>query len=155
MNENLKNYFEQLTKQGFLKQEEIGLDQIKALLVSAKKNLMAANKTLEIDEETCYTMAYSCVLKLGRALIFLHGFRPDDGQQHKTTIEAAFFILGDDYKNLFFVFDKMRQKRNQFTYDPLFPLSIAEVKEALKNADNFLSEVRNFIKTKNPQLSLF
>lgn len=56
---NLKNYLKILADEGFLKEEEIGLDQIKALLKSASKNLSAARINLGIDEETCYTMAYN------------------------------------------------------------------------------------------------
>ncbi|PJB89129.1 hypothetical protein CO083_01175 [Candidatus Roizmanbacteria bacterium CG_4_9_14_0_8_um_filter_34_12] len=82
---NLKKYLDKLSEQGFLKQEEIGFNQVRALLDSAFKNIKASRKNLSIDEETCYTMAYNAMIKIARALIFLQGFRPDDGQQHKTT----------------------------------------------------------------------
>ena len=85
---NLRNYLKNLTKQGFLKKEEIGVDQIRSLLLAASKNLLSAKKNLEIDEETCYTMAYNSMIKAARALLFLQGFRPYDGQQHKTTIDS-------------------------------------------------------------------
>ena len=96
---NLKNYLENLAVKGLLKKEEIGQDQIKALIINAKRNLSAARKNLDIDEETAYTMAYSAMLKVARALIFIQGFRPDDGQQHKTTIDVAGKILGPDFNN--------------------------------------------------------
>jgi len=152
---NLKNYLDELSKKGYLKPEKIGFDQISALLKSAKKNISAARKNLEIDEETCYTMAYSSMIKIGRALIFLQGYRPDDGQQHKTTIEVAGEVLGTDFSDLIEKFDKMRKKRNQFTYDPLIPLSQREVDDALFCAENFYNKVKDWLEKENPQLKLF
>ncbi len=138
-----------------LKKENIGLEQIKALVASAEKNLAAAKKNLTIDEETCYTMAYSAMLKIARALIFLKGFRPDDGQQHKTTVDVAARILGQEFNDLIDSFDQMRRKRNDFTYNPLAPVSKAEAGNALSNAENFFQKVKNFIVQKDPQGKLF
>ena len=152
---NLKNYLENLAVKGLLKKEEIGQDQIKALIINAKRNLSAARKNLDIDEETAYTMAYSAMLKVARALIFIQGFRPDDGQQHKTTIDVAGKILGPDFNNLINRFDKMRRKRNEFTYDPLLPLSKTEAENAFKTAEEFFKIVKNYFAGSNSQKTLF
>jgi len=53
------------------------------------------------------------------------------------------------------MFDKMRKKRNQFTYDPLLPLSLTETKNALKNVQTFYKKVKVFLNEKYPQLKLF
>ncbi len=50
---SLENYLNNLIERGFLKKEQIGVDQVSALLKSASKNIKAAEKNLEIDEETC------------------------------------------------------------------------------------------------------
>ena len=68
---NLKKYLDNLVDKRFLKKEKIGLDQVMALLESAKKNLRAAHSNMEIDEEVCYTMAYMGMLKVGRAIFTL------------------------------------------------------------------------------------
>jgi len=47
---SLKNYLNNLIERGFLKKEEIGVDQVRALLKSASKNLRAAQKNLNIQE---------------------------------------------------------------------------------------------------------
>ena len=39
---NLRNYLKNLVKRGFLKKEEIGIDQIRALLSGASKNILSA-----------------------------------------------------------------------------------------------------------------
>ncbi len=152
---NLNDYLNRLIERGFLKAERIGIDQVKALLKSAKKNLFAAQRNSEIDEEACYTMAYNAILKTVRALVFLQGFRPADGQQHKITIEIAGKILGKDFEDLIVQLDKMRKRRNQFTYDPLIPLSKQEANNALKNTIDFYKKVKKFLEQNNPQLKLF
>lgn len=155
MKENLGDYLKRLESAGFLKKEKIGIDQIRALLMSASKNIFASEKNLSIDEEACYTLAYNAMLKSARALVFLQGYRPHDGQQHKTTIEVAGEILGKEFSELIELFDKMRKKRNQFTYDPMLPLSLTEAKTALKTADDFYKRIRSFLDKKYPQLKLF
>jgi len=100
MKESLQNYLRELEFRGFIKKEKIGADQVKALLISASRNIIASEKNLSIDEEACYTLAYNAMLKIARALVFLQNYRPSDGQQHKTTIEVAGKILGKGFSNL-------------------------------------------------------
>ncbi len=59
---SLEDGLNNLIRKGFLKEEKVGLDQIKILLKAARKNLIVAKKNLTIDEETCYTMAYNAML---------------------------------------------------------------------------------------------
>lgn len=152
---NSKKYFDELIKRGLLKKEKIGLDQVRALLASSAKNLSASRKTISIDEETCFAMAYAAMLKIARAILFLHSLRPSDGQQHKTTIEVAGNILGSEFGDLIEKFDKMRRKRNQFTYDPLLPLTDQETKEALQTAEKFSVEVKKRLEKEDLQGQLF
>ncbi len=155
MMKNLENYLKKLESGGFLKKENIGTDQVRALLISASKNLIASEKNLSIDEEACYTLAYNAMLKTARALVFLQNHRPSDGRQHVTTVDVARKILGKEFSELINRFDKMRRKRNQFTYDPMLPLSMTEAKNALNTAGQFQSKVRKFLNDKYPQLELF
>lgn len=152
---SLESYLKKLERKGFLRKEKIGIDQVKALLASAYKNIAASEKNLAIDEEACYTLAYTAMLKIARALVFLQGYRPHDGQQHKTTIEVTDAVLGEEFKTLLVMFDVMRKKRNQFTYDPLLPLSLAEAKTALKTAMAFHKKVKVYLDEQYPQLRLF
>lgn len=152
---SLGNYLKNLESKGLLKKERIGIDQAKALLGSASKNIVASEKNLSIDEEACYTLAYNAMLKIARALVFLQGYRPSDGQQHKTTIEVAGEILGKEFSELINMFNLMRKKRNQFTYDPMLPISLTEAKNALKTANDFHKKVKLFLDEKYPQLKLF
>ena len=125
---NLKHYLKKLESEGFLRKEKIGTDQVRALLMSALNNITASEKTLTIDEEACYTMAYNAMLKTARALVFLNGYRPSDGRQHMTTIEVAGEILGKEFSDLIHMFDKMRRKRNQFIKDNIeMRMTLSEV----------------------------
>ena len=152
---SLQNYLKALEAKGFLKKESVGIDQVKALLAGAARNIIASEKNLSIDEEACYTLAYNAMLKIARAVIFLHNYRPSDGQQHKTTVEAAGRILGKEFEELIDKFDRMRKKRNQFTYDPMLPLSLTEAENALKTAGDFHKKAKKFLAEKYPQLELF
>jgi uncharacterized protein (UPF0332 family) len=152
---SLERYLKKLESDGFLKKEKIGIDQVKALLMSAANNIIASEKNLDIDEEACYTLAYNAMLKTARALVFLQNYRPSDGRQHMTTIDVAGRALGKEFGSLMHMFDKMRKKRNQFTYEPLLPLSMTEATNAYKNAKKFHGKVKTFLNSKYPQLNLF
>lgn len=152
---NLGSYLKRLESHGLLKREKIGNDQVKALLSSGLRNIAASEKNLSIDEETCYSLAYTSMLKISRALVFLQGYRPSDGQQHKTTVEVAGQILGKEFNELIDTFDIMRRKRNQFTYDPMLPLSLTEAKNALGTAKEFHAKVKSFLNKEYSQLKLF
>ncbi len=72
-----------------------------------------------------------------------------------TTVEVAGIILGKSFNDLIHMFDQMRKKRNQFTYEPMLPLSMTEAKKALMTANKFYGKVRNYLDNKYPQLKLF
>ena len=107
-----------MLNQGLIKKQKVDFSQIEALLLRAQKDIIAARANLEIDEEVTYNYAYLAMLRGGRAIVFMKGFRSVDGQQHKTIIELSGEILGEEFKNIIKKFDRMRRKRNQFTYDP-------------------------------------
>ena len=143
-----------LLNQGLIKKQKIDYSHIEALLFRAKKDLFVAKSTLEIDEEATYNYAYLAMLRCGRAIVFLKWYRSTDGQQHKTIIEFSGEILGKGFKNLIKKFDRMRRKRNQFTYDPFLPVSKVEAETALRIAEEFVDKVIERLKKENPQLRL-
>ena len=85
MNEFLTTYKEK----GLIKEEKIGFDQVIKHFERAKKDLRVAKANLEIDTEAAYNYAYLAMLRMGRALMFSYGYRPVDGEQHKTVV---FFV---------------------------------------------------------------
>ncbi len=130
---------------GLIKKQKVDFSQIKALLIRAQKDIVVAKANLEIDEEVTYNYAYLAMLRCGRSIVFMKGYRSVDGQQHKTIIELSGEILGEELKSIVKKFDRMRRKRNQFTYDPFLPVSKIE-------AENFVKTVLKLVQKENPQL---
>ena len=151
---NYKNLINNLMNKRLIKKQSLDFKPIKNLLLRAKKDLVVAKRNLEIDEEVTYNYAYLAMLRCGRALMFLKGFRPDDGGQHKTVIDFVAVMLGSTFSDLTNKFDIMRRKRNQFTYDPLLPISRTEAENALKSAEEFVDKAIQLVKKENPQLEL-
>lgn len=146
---------EKLTQDGLLKRQKVDIEDTKALIKIAFKNFLATEKILKIDEEAAYVSAYNSMMKLGRVLVYLNGFKPTDKHQHKTVVDVASKVLGSEFDALIIKFDQMRRKRNQFTYDISKPLSESEVKNAIKTAYDFFESVRTEVFANDPQLRLF
>ena len=138
-------------KDGRIKTQRCDFDAITKLILRAQKELEASVANLNIDEGIAYSVAYTAMLRAGRALLQTKGFRPADGFQHKTVVEFASLIMGDSYKSLTVHFDIMRKKRNIFTYEPTSTISRTEAKNAIKHAEEFVNTVANIIKKENPQ----
>jgi len=145
----IKDYIER----GFLKKQQPNFKMIENHILRAGKELKAAEANLKIDEGVAFTVAYTAMLHAGRALTLFKGFRPSDGSQHKTVVDFTSQILGDEYKQLIQHFDRMRRKRNLFTYEVSFSISQTEAENALKNATKFVKTIQKFIKKENPQMS--
>jgi uncharacterized protein (UPF0332 family) len=145
----------QWLKSGLIKRQEKSFNQIRNLLSRALKDIKTAEQNLPIDEEAVYTFAYLSMLRTGRTIMLLYEYRPDDGAQHKTTVEFASLVLGEKYRTLTRRFDRMRRRRNIFTYDPVDNLTEKETLEALRTDKRFVQEIIQWIKEKDPQLELF
>lgn len=141
-----------MLNRGLIKKQKIDFSHIEALLLRAQKDIITAEANLKIDEEVTYNYAYLAMLRCGRSIVFMKEYRSVDGQQHKTIIELSGEILGEEFKSIVKKFDRMRRKRNQFTYDPFFPVSKIEAENALKTAEEFVKIVLKLIQKENPQL---
>ena len=143
-----------LEKEGKLAAQKVGIVQIEALLKESIIDLEESKKTLHIAERATYIMAYTAMLKAGRALLLLEGYRPTDGAQHKTVVEMTGAILGDKYTSLVSHFETMRRKRNELTYEAGTLLSGSESKQALDDATLLVKNILKEAKSRNPQLEL-
>jgi hypothetical protein len=85
----------------------------------------------------------------------LNGYRPDDGEQHKTTFLAAGEILGPEYEDLIRKIQKFRIKRNIFLYDPKGLIGKSETDAIHTTVRKFWNKVRLYLEKANPQLRLF
>ncbi|MFH1223608.1 MAG: HEPN domain-containing protein [Pseudomonadota bacterium] len=128
--------------EGKIKKQDINSNHIKILLKRSKKDVVIAKKVLNIDYETAYLVAYNSMLKSARALMFSKGYRPDDGSQHKTTIEFCSCFI-DKNLNVLDVFSRMRRNRNVLNYNPYYYNCIDEGDTllAIEIAEKFISIV--------------
>jgi uncharacterized protein (UPF0332 family) len=94
---------------------------------------------------------FNAMLKAGGGLVFLEGYVPDDGGQHKTVIEACGLILGEQFKIALRKFDNMRRKRNELTYEAGVLLSDRDTESALNEAQLLISGIFKKVKSRNPQ----
>jgi uncharacterized protein (UPF0332 family) len=142
-----------LTK-GLLKKQRPNPKAVVKLVKRARKDLRTAQANLEIDAEVAYTIAYLAMLRVGRALLLIKGFRPADGYQHKTVVEFITCYLGDEFKSIAVYFDRMRRKRNRFTYEVDTSISKTEAQNALRVATEFVDLLGKRIIKEHPQAQL-
>lgn len=128
--------------------------QIAKHIESAFQDLKEARVTFPVSDKAAYLFAYTAMLKIGRALVFLKGYRPKGQGQHETVVKVAGAALGKDYESLTRQFNQMRQKRNKLIYDIGGLVSHEEAEEAFKAAEKYLEKVRQFMEAADPQLKL-
>jgi len=125
------------------------------LLDAAQRNFEAAKVVLGRVDEAAFKLYYDGLLQIGRVVLLAAGFRPTDGEQHKTTFEAAGAILGPDYSDLIRKIQKLRVKRNVCIYDPAGLIGRGEADAIHRTARAFWTGVRAHLTRIDPQLRLF
>ena len=94
------------------------------------------------------------MLHAARAFILLKGFRPAEGYQHKTVVEFMSYFWGKEFKVITDQFDRMRRKRNIFTYEIDISISKSEASNTLDTAKRFVDLIKATIQKENPQMEL-
>ena len=145
-------FIEEYISKGLLKEQKTDLRSVEKLILRAYKDLKTAKASLNIDEGIAYTIAYLAMLHAARAFILLKGFRPADGYQHKTVVELMFHYLGKEFRGMVEHFDRMRRKRNIFTYESDISISKSEACNALDTARKFVDLIKDIIQKENPQM---
>ncbi len=150
----INKLIKKLEKEGKVKKQKAGIIQVEALLRQAVFDLEEAAKIVHIAQRATYLLAYMAMLKAGRALLLLKGYRPDDGAQHKTVVEITSVVLGNKYKNLTEQFETMRRKGNRMTYEAGVLLSKSEADKCFSDAISLVQKILAEAKSQNPQLEL-
>jgi uncharacterized protein (UPF0332 family) len=145
-------FLEECLSKGLLKRQKSDLRAVEKLILRAQKDLRTAKANLDIDEGIAYSVAYLAMLHATRAFILMKGFRPADGYQHKTAVEFISHFLGKEFKVIVEQFDRMRRKRNIFTYEVDISISKSEASDALDKATRFVNLIRDIIQKLNPQM---
>jgi len=126
---------------GLIERIEFSPKQALANLARARRDLLTASATLDVDEEWAYAIAYHAMLRAGRAFMLSLGFRPKGKDQHKTVGDFCTEALGREFSQLMVRFNRMRIKRNDFIYEPERPIPKAEAAQSLASARLFVEEI--------------
>ncbi|MBF0216611.1 MAG: hypothetical protein HQL30_06415 [Candidatus Omnitrophica bacterium] len=121
---------EKYLSENLVKKEKASTLAVEKAIQRSLKDLESAKANLAIDEGISYTVAYLAMLRAGRALMLLKGYRPSGEYQHRTVVEFVGQLLGKDYEAVIDRFDKMRKKRNLFTYEIDITISGTEARNA-------------------------
>lgn len=149
---NYDEFIAEYLSKGLIKKQTPALKEVVKIIQRARIDLKTAKINLTIDEGIAYSVAYLAMLRAGRALMLLNGFRPADGYQHKTVVEYAAYYLGDTFKAIVVHFDRMRRKRNVFMYDVEINISGSDAANALETAVEFVDVIEKKIKEEQPQI---
>lgn len=152
---NLKKLLDEYVRKGKLKKQVTGIDCLEGLLEAAKRNFEAAALVKNKVDEAAFKLVYDGLLQIGRIILLLNGYRPSDGEQHKTTFTVAGELLGAEYNDLINKIQRFRVKRNNCVYEPRILVSHAETKAIFKTAREYWKKVRIYLEKKAPQLKLF
>jgi len=152
---SLESLLDELVKEGKLKRQGTGVDYLNSLLGAAKRNFEAAALVKGKVDEAAFKLVYDGLLQIGRLILLLNGYRPDDGEQHKTTFLVAGELLGKEYNDLIRKIQKFRIKRNICIYEPKGLINKSEAEAIYRIFQEFWRKVRIYLKEKNPQLKLF
>lgn len=136
---------------GLLKKQKADFSTVTKLVNRAYKDVKTAKANLTIDEGVAFSVAYMAMTHAARALMLAKGYRPADGAQHKTAIEFVSNLLGTRCHDLAEEFDRMRRKRNIFTYEVGAPISSTEAENAITSAVGLVELIRKIIQKNNPQ----
>lgn len=153
---NLNELLNKLLKEGKIKKQETDIGYLNGLLEAAERNFLAAKYNLDNGfPEIAFKATYDGLLQISRVVLLSNGYRPDDGEQHKTTFIVAGLLLGKDFEDLIKRIDRYRIKRNQAVYQPRETLSQSEAEGIISTADAYWKVVKIYLKKKNKQLELF
>ena len=156
MKMNSDSLLAKLLKEGKLKEQLTDVQSLNGLLDSARRNLQSAEYNLGGGfHETAFKAAYDGLLQISRVVLLLHGYRPDNGEQHKTTFLVAGALLGKEFEELIERIDRYRVKRHKAIYQPLDFISKSEAENALNTAKEYQRLVGAYLRKKNHQIELF
>jgi hypothetical protein len=144
-----------LEREGKLRRQEADCGYLEDLLAAARRNFDAGRLLLDKADEAAFKLYYDGLLQVSRAVLLLHGYRPDDGEQHRTTFLAAGEILGSRFEELTRKIQKLRIKRNECLYNPKGLIGASEAAAIHIIARVYWSEVREYFIRENAQLVLF
>lgn len=132
-----------LVREGLIKPFNASQKQAADRLRLADRDIKTARLIVAQDRDWAFSIAYNAVLQASRALMFAMGYRPSGGEgQHVAAVRFAQEVLGKEFGEEIYIFEKMRSKRHKVIYDVSGLISQAEAKQAFRFAQKFVAIVK-------------
>lgn len=120
-------------------------DEVSNLLQLAERDLLTAEKVLELNIDWAFSITYNATLQVSKAYMFYIGYRPSSFESHKTVFEFINIALGDQLGETISFIDRKRKKRHKAVYDQVGIVSIKEAKAFLVIAKKYVNEIKKLL----------
>lgn len=128
---------------------KIQIDKSKQIL-----NFVMKTKDIPDSEEVIYNQLYDSQRIACMALLTLNGYRAKGSGHHKTTIEAAKFILVGQLQHEFRRLQKMRSGRIDFNYGGFVVISKTQIAQTILDANAIINTIDGLIASNNSTLQI-
>jgi len=152
---SLQKLLKELETQGKIKKQKTDESYLNGMLHSASINFKAAADNMNRYNEVAFKAAYDGLLQISRVVLLINGYRPHDGEQHKTTFIVAGAFLGDEFNDLISKIDSYRRRRNECIYNPIDSISSKEAESILETSKKYRAIVAQYLRSLNVQLDMF
>jgi uncharacterized protein (UPF0332 family) len=122
--------------------------QVAQQLSAAQRDLETARGLLAGENEWAYSIAYNAMLLAGRAVMFSEGYRPTTTGGHAVVVEFLRIRLGSPFDEMVQTMDRMRRQRHRITYDAPGAVSPSQIREAVRTAEGFVSQIERLLARK-------
>jgi len=137
--------YQPLQRAGLIEACTVNEKEIRDLLEVARRDVKTASGLMSIDLDWALIAAYNAALQAGLAFMYSKGYRPRGSDRHKTVIRFLRATLDSSFKSQLNRLDRMRKKRHQVVYRVAGAVSETEAKATIEFADNFVTQVGEFI----------
>jgi hypothetical protein len=103
-----------------------------------------------LSADRSFATAYNAALQTAKMAIACAGYRVVGHGHHQVSYEAAELAVGASVSALVAYFELCRRKRNTLDYDVANVVSDVEAAELLQKAQEFKTEVENWIAANHP-----
>jgi uncharacterized protein (UPF0332 family) len=134
---------------GWIKPHETSREEIAKLLAIAERDLRQS-KTVDLEPEWRFDIAYNAALQLAAAALAASGYQAERQNKHQRTIECMQFVLLNAQKVEFL--NKCHRKRNTSVYEEIGMISDGEAREMIEFAESLRTLVRDWLQKSHPQL---
>ncbi len=137
---------------GKISKEKCNLSEIEGVLREAYIDLGEAKKTQEVGaHRATFFLSYMAMLRAGRALLLLKGYRPASCSQHKTIVEMTASLLGESQQKITAHLEMAKKKQDDLVHDTGALLSELEAHDTFHYALLLIRAIVKLVKLEDPQ----